>query len=161
MESVNAAPSAQAISQNADCVCLTPFGFGRCEKHPWVKSPLDEATPQTVDTGVIRQFATGATRDTANDKLDYEGFECPRVMRAYAEYMHENRKQSDGTMRDSDNWQKGIPLDAYMKSLFRHFMEVWEIHRGVREGDIVLALMAARFNVNGYAHEVLKTREGA
>jgi hypothetical protein len=114
--------------------------------------------PQTVDTGVIRQFATGATRDTAADKLDYEGFECPRVMRTYAEYMHENRKQSDGTMRDSDNWQKGIPLDAYMKSLFRHFMEVWETHRGIRDGDIIPALMAMRFNVNGYAHEVLKER---
>lgn len=101
-----------------------------------------------------RTFDTGATRDTDAGKLDYEGFLSPRVLRRFAEYMHENRVMSDGSLRDSDNWQKGIPLDAYMKSAFRHFFEWWEGHR---EGDVNPdALCALLFNVQGYLHEMLK-----
>jgi len=32
------------------------------------------------DTGTIRQFTTGATRDTSDGKLDYEGFISPLVL---------------------------------------------------------------------------------
>jgi hypothetical protein len=108
-----------------------------------------------IDDGVLRTFDTGATRDTAGDKLDYEGFLSPRALRRYAEYMHVHRKQSDGTLRAADNWQKGIPLDAYMKSLWRHFMDVWLAHRlKGRAGED--ALCAMLFNVMGYLHEILK-----
>ena len=54
----------------------------------------------------MRTFDTGATRDSDNDKLDYEGFLSPLVLRRYAEYLHKHRKQSDGKIRTSDNWQK-------------------------------------------------------
>ena len=73
--------------------------------------------------------------------------------------MHKHRVQSDGSLRDSDNWQKGIPQDEYMKSMFRHFMEVWEIHRNHPEGDRVDALCALLFNVMGYLHEEVKLRD--
>lgn len=103
----------------------------------------------------IRTFETGATRDTDRNKLDYEGFLSPAVLRRYAEYMHEHRKQSDGVLRASDNWQKGIPKDEYMKSMARHFMEFWAAHRGDK-GDKQETLCALLFNVMGYLHEELK-----
>lgn len=116
---------------------------------------------------MMREFETGATRDNETDKLDYEGFLSPVVLRRFAEYMHKHRVQADGTLRDSDNWQKGMPLDVYMKSMFRHFMDVWRIHRdnalpGRTDPDIELeeALCALLFNVMGYLYETLKCRDG-
>lgn len=105
----------------------------------------------------MREFKTGATRNNDEDQLDYEGFYHPLVMQAFAEYMHENRIQADGQLRSSDNWQKGIPKDAYMKSGMRHFMDWWLEHRGEdsREG-MEKALCGLLFNVQGYLFEVLK-----
>jgi hypothetical protein len=113
---------------------------------------------------LLRQFTTGATRNLDNNKLDYEGFLSPLVIEAFAKYMHSHRLQADGTMRAADNWQKGIPLDVYMKSGWRHFFDWWKLHRGVEalspeDGhkiDKVEALCALMFNVQGYLHELLK-----
>lgn len=109
------------------------------------------------DNGTVRTFETGATRDTEEGKLDYEGFLSPLVLERYARYMDKHRQQSDGSLRDSDNWQKGIPLSAYMKSGWRHFFDWWMEHRGIpsREG-LEDALCALLFNVMGYLHETLK-----
>jgi hypothetical protein len=73
--------------------------------------------------------------------------------------MHKHRKQSDGNMRDSDNWQKGIPRDQYIKSLFRHFMELWSMHRNCVDGDIEEALCAIMFNTQGYLFELLRQED--
>jgi len=109
--------------------------------------------------GKIRKFLTGATRDTDEGKYDYEGFLHPLVIERFGEYMNKHRKQSDGSLRDSDNWQKGIPQDAYIKSAWRHFMDWWKEHRGYgsREG-LEDALCALLFNVQGYLHEHLKRK---
>lgn len=109
--------------------------------------------------GKMRQFKTGATRDTDEGKYDYEGFYSPIVMQRFAEYMNKHRKQSDGELRDSDNWQKGIPKKDYMKSGFRHFMDWFLIHRGY-EGreDLEEALCALIFNAQGYLFEILRTK---
>lgn len=105
----------------------------------------------------MRQFDSGATRNIDVDKLDYEGFYHPSVMKAFAEYMHKNRLQADGKLRDSDNWQKGIPRDAYMKSMYRHFFDVWSNHRGEpTEDDIITSLCALLFNVQGMLFEVIR-----
>jgi len=105
----------------------------------------------------IRKFPTGATRDDEDTKLDYEGFLNPIVLKAYAEYMHKHRKQTDGKMRESDNWQKGIPKTAYMKSLWRHLMDMWLEHRGYESRDgIKDALCGIIFNAMGYFFELLK-----
>ena len=61
----------------------------------------------------IRQFDTGATRDTDQNKLDPEGFLSPMVMKCFFEYMHKNRKQSDGKLRASDNWQNLFGEDHF------------------------------------------------
>jgi len=112
----------------------------------------------------MRQFSTGATRNTDEGKNDYEGFFSYPVFEAFGDYMTLHRKQADGKLRASDNWQKGIPKDAYMKSMYRHFFDVWAIHRGYKRIDkltgneITLkeALCALLFNVMGYLHELLK-----
>jgi hypothetical protein len=107
----------------------------------------------------MRHFNTGATRDTEAGKLDYEGFLSPLVLERFAEYMHKHRFQADGQLRDSDNWQKGMPRDVYMKSMWRHFVNVWKGHRGVADDiDLEEALCALLFNVQGYLFEVLSRR---
>ncbi|TET08481.1 MAG: hypothetical protein E3J83_03280 [Candidatus Atribacteria bacterium] len=104
----------------------------------------------------MREFETGATRDIVEGKLDYEGFFSPLVLEEFAKYMEKNRHTALG-VRKSDNWQKGIPYETYMKSLFRHFMAVWKEHRGIKTEDgIMKALMGVMFNTMGYAHELLK-----
>jgi len=117
----------------------------------------------------VREFKTGATRDNDDNKLDYEGFLSPPVFVVYAEYMHMHRKQADGKLRDSDNWQKGIPIEAYMKSKWRHFMATWSIYRGSMPGpdgaereqfreQLIESLCAEMFNTMGMLHEVLKCK---
>ena len=113
------------------------------------------------DDGTVRKFSTGATRDTSIDKLDYDGFLSPLVLQRYAYYMHKHRKQSDGTMRPSDNWCKGIPLVTYRQSAWRHFMDFWSAARGWGSRDgIEDAICGLLFNMMGYLHEVLKTKLG-
>lgn len=114
---------------------------------------------QSETFGVMRKFDTGATRQIDVTKLDYEGFISPLVVRRYAEYLHKHRKQADGKLRDSDNWQKGIPLDVYMKSGFRHFMEWWLSHRSWEPKELIEeAICGVLFNAQGYLHEVLRQR---
>ena len=105
----------------------------------------------------MREFDSGATHDTTEGKLDYEGFLHPAVLQVYAEYMNKNRTQPDGQQRASDNWQLGIPKDAYMKSAWRHFHDWWSEHRGVqsREG-LQAALCGLMFNAMGYMYEEIK-----
>ena len=117
--------------------------------------------------GEMRKFETGATRDTDLGKNDYEGFLSPAVIERYGDYMTKHRKQADGQLRDSDNWQKGIPKTAYMKSLWRHFLDLWFMHRGHKRYDDITkeeltksgVLCAILFNVMGYLHETLKEEE--
>lgn len=119
----------------------------------------------------VRQFSTGATRNLDHNKLDYEGFNCPMAQRAFAEYMHGHRKQADGTIRDSANWQKGIPIDVYAKSLVRHVHDFHCLHRGwtiprpedgqpmTPDDEHKLELLCAIwFNAQGYIHEILKAK---
>ena len=121
----------------------------------------------------IRLFKTGATRDTDDGKLDFEAFLSPLVLTRYAQYMHEHRKQPDGNLRDGDNWQRGIPMTAYMKSMWRHFIAVWTLHRWIafsgkcnwkdqlpeKQKEFEDALCAVIFNASGYLHEVIKSKK--
>lgn len=110
----------------------------------------------------MRQFESGATRDVDTTKLDYEGFLHPSVLDRFAEYMHENRVQADGSLRGSDNWQKGIPKDVYMKSAFRHFMDLWKEHRGIKtDYGLERSICALMFNIQGYLFEHLKEKQVA
>lgn len=110
-----------------------------------------------------RYFATGATRDTDAGKLDFEGFLSPLVLERYAEYMHQHRMQTDGKLRDSDNWQRGFGehhLDVCMKSAWRHFMDMWMEHRSLPSRENMdSAICGLLFNVMAYYHHLLKERE--
>ncbi len=130
----------------------------------WV---YDELYPSTREKN-MRTFKSGATRDNDEAKLDYDGFLSPGALKRYAEYMHKHRVQADGKLRDSDNWQmgSGIPLNSYMKSLFRHVLDVWHLHRGLEvidekgeQVDIEDAICASIFNSFGYLHEYLKIQK--
>lgn len=117
-----------------------------------------------ASTEAVEKFTTGATRNASVDKPDYEGFLSPEVMAMYGRYMQENRLQKNGEVRASDNWQQGIPLANYMKSLLRHVFELWYYHRTGRlpiNTDTGLTFTpeqmfsAIMFNVMGYAKETL------
>jgi hypothetical protein len=113
----------------------------------------------TKDDGIMRSFDTGATRDTAEGKLDMEGFTHPMVEKQFAKFMSMHRLQSNGVIRDSDNWQKGIPQNAYAKSLRRHHDDFWACHRGFEsENGIIADLCGILFNARGYLLEELKKR---
>lgn len=139
-------------------------------KHSWDRvivsdGPRNFQEAQGVkDDGQVRKFATGALRDTATDKLDFEGFLDPAVLEAYAKYMHFNRRMLDGSMRDSDNWQKGFGLATLVKSLIRHAFDLWDWHRqsistkhARAKGfqNPMLAACGVLFNTMGYIREFL------
>ena len=102
----------------------------------------------------MRTFQSGATRDSDHEKLDFDGFLSPEALLAFAKYMHKHRIQADGTPRAADNWKKGIPLEAYRKSMWRHFFDAWYgLHYREQPGattvDTQDALCALLFNVQG------------
>lgn len=114
-----------------------------------------------------RQFATGATRSASDNKVDFEGFLSPLALRRFGEYMHLCRTRNvpaGETLRASDNWQKGMPVPEYMKSLLRHVVEMWLLLDGYpvtdERGpiDLETAACAAFFNVQGILHETVKAR---
>jgi hypothetical protein len=113
---------------------------------------------ETQDNGTIRTFSTGATRNTSVNKIDYEGFLHPSVLKRYAQYLAKHQLQADGKRRESDNWQKGIPKNVYMKSLWRHFMDMWSAHRGenVTNEELEESICAVLFNAMGYLFEHLR-----
>jgi hypothetical protein len=112
----------------------------------------------------VKEFESGATRNVSDNKIDYEGHLSPQVLEAYGRYMHEHKKQKDGSVRASDNWQEGIPFDNYMKSLVRHVFELWTLHRtgkapiNVDSGEEFTRtelLSAILFNTMGYFKEYI------
>lgn len=110
----------------------------------------------------MREFSTGATRDSNDDKLAYEGFISPLVTKRFAQYMHVHRIQADGKLRDPDNWQKGIPKAAYMESLTRHIEDLrlhWDgFPDEAVDKDFESVICACLFNLNGLLFETLKEK---
>lgn len=127
--------------------------------------PAVERRPETLgeDQRVkkkVRNFDTGATRDTDAGKLDYAGFLSPIVLERFARYMHEHRLQSDGQLRDSDNWKRGMPIAEYFKSLKRHVMDLWMLRDGypqlAKDTNIESVMCAVMFNIHGMLYQYLR-----
>lgn len=113
--------------------------------------------------GPIETFASGATR-SADKAFDPEGFLSPRVLERFSEYMELHRKQADGNMRAADNWQKGMDVGRYRRSLARHYLDFWLVSRGYKphspdSTDTQTILCALLFNVMGLLYEELKKEE--
>lgn len=108
-------------------------------------------------------YSTGAFRDARSSKLDLEGHLSPLALVAYAEFLHENRPQADGTQRPADNWQLGMSKADYMGSFIRHAFDLWKLHRGWpvepekgRAWTIKRMACACIFNLMGLLHEICK-----
>ena len=116
----------------------------------------------------MRVFESGATRNVDTGKPRYAGFLSPEVLQEFGRYMLRHQTQADGTTREPDNWKKGIPIDAYMESLLRHVIDIWQIHANNKGEDFAPtadvsalkeALSATMFNTMGYLYEILKSEE--
>lgn len=104
----------------------------------------------------MRIYKTGATRDTNENKISYKGFLSPEVLQRYGEYMLKHQTQADGKKRTADNWKKGIEMDDYIDSMWRHFHAVWLKHEHGQDNEEDLC--ALFFNVQGYLFEKLKRK---
>jgi hypothetical protein len=124
--------------------------------------PITHSSPSAAPVDTIRVFDTGATRDTEQGKLDFSGFLSPWVLESYAQYMHRCRFLPDGTLRSSSNWRKGIPKEAYLSSMARHFLAVWKGSQASEMNEVWADperdLCALLFNVMGLLHEHLRER---
>lgn len=114
------------------------------------------------EDSTLRDFKTGATRSNDSERYDPEGFLSPLVIERFCQYMHKHRKQEDGSVRASDNWQKGMPKETYIKGMWRHFLHAWLRHRDYGVDDPKAAdnlaedLCAIIFNAQGYLHTLLE-----
>lgn len=133
------------------------------DRQGWIPEVAGETAMR--DDGKVRTFHTGATRDTSMDKLEPYGFISPIVMYRFSQYMHKHRLQKDGTMRSSDNWQKGIPVSVYIHSLIRHVLDLWMVvsgHSARFDPDVQNVeeiACAILFNVQGLLHELIQGRD--
>lgn len=111
----------------------------------------------------MREFSSGATRDTVEGKLSYMKALSPAVLRRYLQYLSKHRIQADGKLRDFDNWKKGIDRAVYLDSLLRHTMDAWLVTEGIEpteDGAVLENLLCAiMFNTMGYLHEVLRAKQ--
>lgn len=83
----------------------------------------------------------------------------PLVIQRFGEYMQKHQRQADGSLRASDNWKKGIPVAAYMQSLWRHLQDLWLHHEGYGDKAVESledSLCAIIFNAQGMLHELVK-----
>jgi hypothetical protein len=132
--------------------------FREEDLEPITKHSVSQTTAET------RAFSTGATRDTIDGKLSFYKALSPVVLERYVQYLGKHRLQSDGKLRDWDNWKKGIPVDTYCDSLLRHTHDVWKLTQGGTahdnhgEVDVEDALCAVLFNAMGCLYEILKRK---
>lgn len=110
----------------------------------------------------VRTFDSGATRSPLGEKLEYHRFLDSRVLKRWCEYLQKHRVQSDGNLREPDNWKKGITMEAYISSMMRHMMDIWLWHDGYdseMNEKLDDSLCAILFNAHGLLYELLAERK--
>ena len=112
----------------------------------------------------MREFVSGATRNTLENKLSYMRALSPAVLRRYVQYLAKHRQTANG-LRDFDNWKRGIPPNTYCDSLLRHTFDAWLMLFGCEPSDksydLEDLLCAIIFNAQGWLFELIhnETRE--
>jgi len=125
--------------------------------YPKEKITPESGRPRIADAMVY--FDSGATR-SEEPMVDPEGFLSPFVLDVYNDYMAKNRKQSDGQIRGSDNWQRGMSKARYMRALYRHWLEAWRAWRDPQghTDDMIAGLCGVIFNAQGMILEIIIKR---
>ena len=148
-------PYNREVDQN---LSLVAFEYTRVSSFDEMMKDIDAWGINGDAETPIRTFATGATRDTIAGKINYAGILSPLVVKCFGEYMDKHRLQKDGSLRDFDNWKKGMPQAVCVESTFRHFMDWWIISHGFdgARSTEEEALCAILFNVQVRLHDILK-----
>ena len=108
---------------------------------------IHQCAPNDETGRGYRQFSTGATRDTAEGKIDPSRAIHPSVLRMFCDYMLAKAEMPDH-VRSQDNWQRGIPPAELLASLSRHHLDIWShLKGGPTTEEIDAALNGALFNV--------------
>ncbi|MEI6821035.1 MAG: dATP/dGTP diphosphohydrolase domain-containing protein [Bacteroidota bacterium] len=89
------------------------------------------------DSGTRREFGTGAVRDMAEGKGDFFSLPPSALLRVAKHYEGGAKKYG------RNNYQKGIPISAFMDSALRHIFKYLD---GQSDED---HLSAAAFNILG------------
>lgn len=101
-----------------------------------------------------RKFDSGAIRDSEDGKEDYTETISWTAMKRYAQYMT-GKKKTYG----EGNFKKGMPIDAYERSLIRHLQKYmankYEGGTCEKEGYHLCAML---FNIFGIIHEEEKLK---
>lgn len=129
-----------------------------------VTRPLSPVPPKKCkagDDGIAKTSRTGATRDTSANKPEYHRYFSPKTFERFGRFMLEHQIDSKGNYRPGNNWQKGMPREWFVSSLFRHYVEVWQrFEDGTLEGkEAEDALCALIFNAQGLLLELLLGRD--
>lgn len=97
----------------------------------------------------MRHFETGAVRDDEDGKLDFVEPVSWTAFARYVKYMTEKKKKYG-----QGNFKKGIPIDAYERSLLRHIHKyLVNKYEGGNEEKDQDHLSAIIFNTLGIIHE--------
>lgn len=97
----------------------------------------------------MRTFKSGAIRDSEEEKEDYTETISWTAFKRYAKYMTACKKKYG-----AGNFKKGMPIDAYERSLLRHVQKYME--NKYEQGNVEVEsdhLSAIVFNVFGIMHE--------
>jgi hypothetical protein len=111
----------------------------------------------------MRTFDSGATRDDNTHKLNYVRGLSTQVQQRYLEYLGSHRLQKDGSVRDWDNWKKGMDPEAYRESLSRHTNDAVQASMGLpvpESATLQDLLCAIIFNASGWLFELLVAESG-
>jgi DNA-directed RNA polymerase specialized sigma24 family protein len=101
-------------------------------------------------------FDTGAVRDRGG-KEDYVETVSFSALKRFAEYMTAKKE-----VYGEGNWRKGIPIESYEESLFRHVQKYFaNKYEGAGLEPETDHLAGAFFNLQGIMHEEERARRAA